>query len=65
MNLVTPVLRQEKMRIAGELVGSDRVIEVRNPYNGQVVGTVPKASIEQLRAAYDKVAGLQADAQPS
>ena len=56
MNLTTPILRQEKMRIAGELVGSDRVIEVRNPYNGQVVGTVPKASIEQLRAAYDKVA---------
>src|SRR5690349_1846178 len=56
MNLVTPVLHQEKMRIAGELVGSDRVIEVHNPYNGQLVGTVPKASVAQLRAAYDKAA---------
>ena len=59
MNLATPILRQEKMRIAGELVGGDRVIEVRNPYNGQVIGTVPKASIEQLRAAYDKVAAYK------
>src|SRR5690349_10177172 len=59
MNLVTPVLHQEKMRIAGELVGSDRVIEVHNPYNGQLVGTVPKASVAQLRAAYDKVAAYK------
>src|SRR5215475_6324081 len=59
MNLATPVLRQESMRIAGELVGSDRVIEVRNPYTGQVIGTVPKVTIEQLRAAYDKVAAYK------
>ena len=59
MNLATPIPRQEKMRIAGELVGSDRVIDVHNPYTGQVVGTVPKASIEQLRAAYDKIAAYK------
>jgi aldehyde dehydrogenase (NAD+) len=59
MNLATPIPREEKMRIAGELIGGDRAIEVRNPYNGQVVGTVPKASIEQLRAAYDKVAAYK------
>ena len=34
----------EKMRIAGEQVGRDRVIEVRNPYTGALVGTVPKAT---------------------
>ena len=33
-----------KMRIAGEQVGGDRVIEVRNPYTGALVGTVPKAT---------------------
>ena len=39
-----------KMRIAGEHVGGDRVIEVRNPYTGAVVGTVPKATVEDIRA---------------
>jgi phosphonoacetaldehyde dehydrogenase len=45
------VLR-EKMRIAGELVGGDRVIEVRNPYSGALVGSVPKASVEDVRRAF-------------
>ena len=31
---------QAKMRIAGELVGGERTIDVRNPYNGSLVGTV-------------------------
>ena len=41
----------EKMRIGGELVGGDRVIEVFNPYTGAVVGTVPKASVDDVRRA--------------
>src|SRR5947199_2585682 len=41
----------EKIRIGGELVGSDRVIEVFNPYTGAVVGTVPKASADDVRRA--------------
>jgi aldehyde dehydrogenase (NAD+) len=40
------------MRIAGEHVGSDRVIEVRNPYTKAIVGTVPKATIADLRRAF-------------
>jgi len=44
------VLR-EKMRIGGELVGGDRVIEVFNPYTGAVVGSVPKASAADVRRA--------------
>src|SRR5579871_1399439 len=59
MNVTTPVLRHEKMRIAGERVGSDRVIEVRYPYTGEVIGTVPKASLEQIRAAYSKTAAYK------
>jgi putative phosphonoacetaldehyde dehydrogenase len=43
---------QEKMRIGGVRVGRDRVIEVRNPYNGALVGTVPKASTEDIRHAF-------------
>jgi len=41
-----------QMRIAGERVGGDRVIEVRNPYTRDVVGTVPKATIEDIRRAF-------------
>ena len=44
--------RQESMRIAGERVAGDRVIEVRNPFTGDVVGTVPKATTEDIRRAF-------------
>jgi putative phosphonoacetaldehyde dehydrogenase len=46
-----PVLR-ESMRIAGERVGAARTLEVRNPYTGAVVGTVPRASVEDVRRAF-------------
>ena len=42
----------ESMRIAGDRVGRDRVIEVRNPYTGAVVGTVPKATVDDIRRAF-------------
>ncbi len=45
------VLR-EKMRIAGEQVGAERSIDVRNPYTGALVGTVPKASVDDIRRAF-------------
>ena len=48
--------RHESMRIAGEKVGGerhgDRVIEVMNPFSGQRVGTVPKATVEEVRRAF-------------
>ncbi|NCX88403.1 MAG: phosphonoacetaldehyde dehydrogenase [Betaproteobacteria bacterium] len=48
------------MRLAGERIGSDRqqrqgshrVIEVFDPFCGERLGTVPKASLEELRQAY-------------
>jgi putative phosphonoacetaldehyde dehydrogenase len=43
------------MRIAGEKVGADRggdrVITVSNPYSGATLGSVPKASLEEVRRA--------------
>jgi aldehyde dehydrogenase (NAD+) len=45
-------VRHEKMRIAGERIGGDRTIEVRNPYTGNLVGTVPKATIDDIRRAF-------------
>ena len=47
-----PDIRRESMRIAGDLVSRDRVIEVRNPYTGAVVGTVPKATVDDIRRAF-------------
>jgi phosphonoacetaldehyde dehydrogenase len=44
--------RQEKMRIAGRHVGGGDVIEVRNPYDDSLVGTVPAARSEQVREAF-------------
>ena len=43
---------QESLRIAGEKVTTDRHIEVRNPYTRELVGTVPKATLAQVRLAF-------------
>src|SRR5215208_909105 len=47
-------IRHEAMRIAGRRVESDHQIEVLNPYNGAVVGTVPAARPEHVREAFAK-----------
>lgn len=44
--------REEALRIGGERVRRDRVIEVLNPYTGACVGTVPKATLEDVRRAF-------------
>ncbi len=46
-------LRREAMRIGGESVHRDRVIEVFNPYTEKLIGTVPKATLEDVRRAFD------------
>ncbi|HEX5628812.1 MAG TPA: phosphonoacetaldehyde dehydrogenase [Usitatibacteraceae bacterium] len=48
----SPRFRAEAMRIGGERVATGRVIEVFNPWSGEVVGTVPKASVEDVRRAF-------------
>ena len=54
-------VRHEKMRIAGEKVDGDTgmQVEVFNPYNGELVGTVPRASREQVAAAFDIAANYK------
>lgn len=42
----------EALRIAGERVYRDEVIEVTYPYTGEVIATVPKATLEDVRRAY-------------
>ncbi len=48
--------RHEAMRIGGEKVGAERsgarTIEVFNPYTRQRIGSVPKASVEEVRRAF-------------
>jgi phosphonoacetaldehyde dehydrogenase len=44
------VLR-EAMRIGGARVGGARALEVRNPWNGALVGTVPMGTVEDVRHA--------------
>ena len=55
MNILTkPVaaVRHEAMRIAGKRVETDQRIDVLNPYDGTVVGTIPAARPEHVRAAF-------------
>ncbi|MFM0729539.1 phosphonoacetaldehyde dehydrogenase [Paraburkholderia sediminicola] len=46
-------VRHEALRIGGEKIFRDEVIEVRNPYDGSLVGTVPKATLEDVRRAFE------------
>jgi putative phosphonoacetaldehyde dehydrogenase len=57
MNIQTkpiPAVRHEAMRIAGKRVETDQRIEVLNPYNGAVVGTIAAARPEHVREAFAK-----------
>ena len=51
------------MRIAGKKIGAersgDRVIQVINPYTGQSIGSVPKASVEEIRHAFATAAAYR------
>jgi putative phosphonoacetaldehyde dehydrogenase len=42
---------RESLRIAGEKVSRDRIVEVRHPFNGELVGTVPKATLDDVKRA--------------
>lgn len=45
-------VHREALRIAGERVHRDQVIEVTYPYTGEVIATVPKATLDDVRKAY-------------
>ena len=47
-------LRHEGLRIAGQVVGIGRAahIAVHNPFSGQLVSTVPKATLDEVRQAF-------------
>jgi aldehyde dehydrogenase (NAD+) len=52
MNASAAPVRTETLRIAGERVACARSFEVRYPYTGEVVATVPKATVDDVRRAF-------------
>jgi len=52
MNAPASPVRNESLRIAGEKVACARSFEVRYPYTGEVVATVPKATVDDVRRAF-------------
>src|SRR4051812_23600732 len=46
------VIRKETMRVAGKFGVNDRSFEVFNPFTNQVVGTCPKATVDDIRQAF-------------
>ncbi len=45
--------RKEHLRIGGERIDCERCIEVFNPYTQRCIGTVPKATVADVRRAFD------------
>lgn len=52
-------IRNEAMRIGGEKVTTDAVIEVRYPYTGEVIGTVPAGQAEHAARAFEIAAAYK------
>jgi putative phosphonoacetaldehyde dehydrogenase len=52
-------VRHEGMRIGGEIVFTDDVVEVRYPYTDEVVGTVPAGQAEHARRAFEIAAAYK------
>jgi phosphonoacetaldehyde dehydrogenase len=46
------VIRKETMRVAGKFGQNERTFDVFNPYTNQVVGTCPKATVDDIRQAF-------------
>jgi putative phosphonoacetaldehyde dehydrogenase len=55
-------VRHEALRIAGEKVGAGRAehIAVHDPFTRRLVGTVPKATLAEVRRAFDIAHGYRA-----
>jgi len=52
-------IRHEAMRIGGEKIFTDDVVEVRYPYTNEVIGTVPAGTAEHARKAFEIAAAYQ------
>jgi putative phosphonoacetaldehyde dehydrogenase len=52
-------VRHEGMRIGGEVVFTDDVVEVRYPYTEEVIGTVPAGQAEHAKRAFEIAAAYK------
>lgn len=59
MNKPETAIRHEAMRIGGEKVTTERVIEVRYPYTDEVIGTVPAGDASHARRAFEVAAAYK------
>ncbi|MGI9351506.1 MAG: phosphonoacetaldehyde dehydrogenase [Rhizobiaceae bacterium] len=59
MNKISQTVRQEAMRIGGEKVSTDDVVEILYPYNDQVIGTVPAGTSEHAKRAFEIAANYK------
>jgi len=57
--LTRSTINAQPMRIAGRKVSASDVIEVRYPYTGEVIGTVPAGTVAHAREAFDIAANYQ------
>ncbi|MEP9328054.1 phosphonoacetaldehyde dehydrogenase, partial [Paraburkholderia phymatum] len=48
-----PAFRAEALRLKGERATRARTLDVFDPYTGMRVGTVPMASVDDVRAAFE------------
>ena len=65
MSTRSPVIdtpQREAMRIAGDKVHGERTIDVRYPWTGEVVATVPRATLDDVQACLQDRTRLQAGA---
>lgn len=58
-SVMSVATRHEPMRIAGEKVDAEGVIEVRYPWDDRVVGTVPAGRPDHVRRAFEIAASHQ------
>jgi len=54
-------IRHETMRIAGKKVDTTDRLEVFNPYDNSLVGTVPKGTDAHVKQAFDAAANFKSD----
>ncbi len=59
MNQKSSEIRHEAMRIGGEKVNTDAVVEVRYPYTNEVIGTVPAGNAAHAARAFEIAAHYQ------
>ena len=57
--MVQQTIRYDAMRIGGEKIKTDAVVDVRYPYTNEVIGTVPAGTAEHVRKAFEIAAAYE------